>query len=180
MIGLPCARWATRLMTAVMSDNVFGTSLSGNFDNAAVVEDDFNEYDTDGGRLSALWNMSDEWSVLASIVTESTHSEGSWDTDPLLGDHKITRFYKENRDDDWYSAGLTLTGDLGFAELSVTATHFDRDIAYNWDNNSYAQQKDRFWGGGLYYEQYYAGNPYYYLYYNLPLYNANYIPRRHL
>ncbi|MFQ5609818.1 MAG: TonB-dependent receptor, partial [Woeseiaceae bacterium] len=157
-------------------DNVFGTSLAGNFDNAQVVEDDFNEYDTDGGRLSALWNISDRWSALASVITERTHSEGSWETDPFLGDHKITRFMKENRDDDWYSAGLTLGGDLGFATLSVTATHFDRDIAYNWDNNSYAQQKDRFFGGGLYYEQYYAGNPYYYLYYNLPLYNSEYIP----
>ena len=57
-------------------DNVFGASLSGNFDNAAVVEEDFNEYDTDGGRLAALWNMSEDWSVLASIITESTHSEG--------------------------------------------------------------------------------------------------------
>jgi outer membrane receptor protein involved in Fe transport len=157
-------------------DNVLGTSLSGNFDNAQLVEEDFNEYDTDGGRISALWNISDGWSALASVITERTHSEGSWETDPFLGDHKITRFMKESRDDEWYSAGLTLEGDLGFATLSMTATHFDRDIAYNWDNNSYAQAKDRWFGGGLYYEQYYAGNPYYYQYYNLPLYNADYIP----
>jgi len=156
-------------------DNVLGTSLSGNFDNANVVEDDFNEYDTDGGRIQALWNMSDKWSVLASLVTEQTHAEGSWDNDPFLGDHKITRFIKENRDDDWYSAGLTLNGDLGFAELSVTATHFDRDIAYNWDNNVYNQYKDRYWGGGLYYELYYAGDPNYVNYPNYALYNSDYL-----
>jgi outer membrane receptor protein involved in Fe transport len=157
-------------------DNVLGSSLSGNFDNASVVEEDFNEYETDGGRIAALWNMSDEWSLLASLVTEQTHAEGSWDTDPALGDHKITRFIKEDRDDDWYSAALTLKGDLGFAELSVTGTHLDRDIAYHWDNNSYAQQKDRYFGGGLYYELYYAGDPNYVNYYNLALYNADYIP----
>ncbi|MEE3236552.1 MAG: TonB-dependent receptor [Pseudomonadota bacterium] len=156
-------------------DNVYGTSLAGNFDNAQVVEDDFNEYDVNGARFSALWAVTDKWSALASVVTESTHAEGSWETDPYLGDHKITRFIKEDRDDDWYSAGLTVKGDLGFAELAVTATHFDREIAYNWDNNSYAQQKDRWFGGGLYNEQYYAGNPYYYQYYNMPLYNSDYL-----
>ena len=156
-------------------DNVLGSSLSGNFDNAAVVEDNFNEYEADGGRIAALWSMSDKWSVLASVVTEQTHAEGSWDTDPFLGDHKITRFIKEFRDDDWYSAALTLQGDLGFAELSVTATHFDRDIAYEWDNNTYAQQKDRYWGGGLYYELYYAGDPNYVNYPNYALYNSDYI-----
>ena len=157
-------------------DNILGTSLAGNFDNSSVVEDDFNEYETDGGRIAALWTPTDEWSLLASLIAENTHAEGSWETDPSLGDHKITRFVKEDRDDDWYSAALTLQGDLGFAELSITGTHFDRDIAYHWDNNSYAQQKDRYFGGGLYYELYYAGDPNYVNYYNLPLYNANYIP----
>jgi len=156
-------------------DNVLGSSLSGNFDNADVVEDDFNEYEADGGRIAALWNMGDKWSLLASLVTERTHSEGTWDTDPYLGDHKITRFVKEFRDDDWYSAGLTLNGDLGFAELSVSATHLDRDIAYLWDNNTYAHFKDRWWGGGLYYELYYAGNPDYAYYPNYPLYDSDYI-----
>jgi len=156
-------------------DNVLGSTLSGNFDNAAVVEKDFNEYDTDGGRIAALWNMGDKWSLLASLVAEQTHAEGSWDTDPFLGDHKITRFIKEDRDDDWYSGALTLQGDLGFAQFSVMASHFDRDITYNWDNNSYNHFKDRTYGGGLYWEQYYAGNPYYYDYSYLPLYNSEYI-----
>ena len=157
-------------------DNVLGSSLAGNFDNSAVVEEDFNEYDVDGGRIAALWNVTEDWSILASVVGEQTRSDGTWDTDPVLGDYKVTRFIKENRDDDWYSAALTLQGSLGFADLTMNVTTFDRDIAYNWDNNSYAQFKDRWYGGGLYYEQYYAGNPYYYLYYNLPLYNADYIP----
>jgi iron complex outermembrane receptor protein len=156
-------------------DNVLGSSLSGNFDNAAVAGDDQNEYDVDGGRIAALWNMSDKWSLLASLVTEQTHAEGSWETDPFLGDHKITRFITEDREDDWYSSALSLEGDLGFAQLSMTATHFDRDITYNWDNNSYNHFKDRTYGGGLYWEQYYAGNPYYYDYSYLPLYNSEYI-----
>ena len=156
-------------------DNVYGTTLSGNFDNADVVDDDYNEYELDGGRIAALWNINDKWDLLLSYITEDGRSEGSWETDPYLGDHKITRFVDEFREDDWYSAAFTLTGDLGFAELSVTATHFERDIAYVWDNNVYAQQKDRYFGGGLYYELYYANDPNYVNYYNLGLYDAEYI-----
>ena len=111
-------------MTVAMSITYSVPSLAGNFDNSAIVEDNFNEYDTDGGRVSALWNITENWSALASVIMERTHSEGSWDTDPFLGDHKITRFVKENRDDEWYSAGLTLEGDLGFATLSLTRNAF--------------------------------------------------------
>jgi iron complex outermembrane recepter protein len=155
-------------------DNVLGKTLKGNFDNANVVEKDFNEYEVFGGRISALWNISDNWSALFAVVGETTESEGSWDTDPYLGDHKITRFYDEWRDDDWYSAAMTLEGDLGFAALTATVTHFDRDIAYEWDNMAYAHSKDRYFGGGLYYEAYQAGDPYYYNYPNYGLYDAGY------
>ena len=131
-------------------DNVFGTSFSGSYDNASIVEDDFNTYDVKGGRLSLLWNISEDWSALLSHITENSELEGSWDTDPSLGDHKITRFIKEMRDDDWQSSALTLKGDLGFADLSATITDYDRDIVYEWDNHAYTQWKDAYYGYGLY------------------------------
>ena len=136
-------------------DNVFGASYSGNYDNAAVVEDDFNDFDVDGGRISVLWNMGENWSALFGYVFEDTAATGSWETDPFLGDHKITTFIKEFRDDDWYSASVTLKGDLGFADLSLTATQFDRDMAYEWDNMAYSQEKDYYRTYPLYNTDYY-------------------------
>ena len=131
-------------------DNIYGTSWSGSYDNADIVEDDFNTYDVTGGRISALWNISDKWSALLSYVNEESELEGSWDTDPALGDHKITRFTDEMRDDDWYSAALTIKGDLGFADLAATVTHYERDIVYLWDNHAYTQWRDAYYGYGLY------------------------------
>ena len=32
-----------------------------------------------------------------------------------------------------------LKGDLGFAELSLTASYFDRNVKYEWDNTNYSQ-----------------------------------------
>lgn len=155
-------------------DNVLGTSLQGNYDNADLVENDFNEYDVDGGRLHLQWDITDNWSALFTVMGEETTADGVWDTDAALGDYKVTRFEDETRTDDWYSASFTLKGDLGFADLTFSGAFFDRDIVYEYDNMTYTQWKDRWYGGGLYYEQYYAGNPYYYNYYNTALYNTNY------
>jgi iron complex outermembrane receptor protein len=155
-------------------DNVLGSSLKGNYDNADEVDDDFNEFKTDGGRLSVLWNISDDWSVLFNAVGENTNADGSWETDPELGDYKITRFVDESRDDDWWTVGLTLNGDLGFADLTLSASHFDRDIAYEWDNMAYSHYKDRWYGGGLWTELYNAGDPAYYYAYNFGLYDGEY------
>jgi outer membrane receptor protein involved in Fe transport len=139
-------------------DNIYGESYSGNYDNADVVEEDFNEYDVDGGRIAVLWNMGDDWSALFSLLTEQTELNGSWETDPSLGDHKIVRFIEEFRTDEWWSAGITLSGDMGFASLSATATKFDRDIVYAWDNQSYSQWHTAYYGFGLYDTEYHRSH----------------------
>ena len=136
-------------------DNVFGTSLSGNYDNADLVEKDHNEYDVTGGRLHLLWNLSENWSTLFSFTAENTEAPGAWDSDAGLDDYEVTRFFDEFRDDDWTSVSATLSGDLGFADLSVTATRFDRDIVYEYDNMTYSQAKDYNYG-------YYCNNSGYY------------------
>jgi outer membrane receptor protein involved in Fe transport len=136
-------------------DNVLGTSFSGNYDNSDLVEEDFNEYEVDGGRVHALWNVSDNWSALVTLMGENTTAEGVWDTDEFLGDYKVTRFENEIRTDDWFSASLTLDGDLGFADLSFTYAYFDRDIAYEYDNMTYQQSKDYYYAYSLYDTNYY-------------------------
>ena len=131
-------------------DNVFGTSFSGNYDNADRVENNFNEYDVDGGRVHVHWNLNDKWTALFSLVAENTSAVGVWDTDAGLGDFQVTRFQDEFRNDDWYSLSATLEGDLGFADLSFTVTQFERDIVYEYDNMTYSQSRDAYYGGLCY------------------------------
>ena len=40
-----------------------------------------------------------------------------------------------------------MKGDLGFAELSMTASYFDRSIKYEWDNANYSQWRSAYYGG---------------------------------
>ena len=130
-------------------DNLYGQSLSGNFDNADLVggvggvDKNQNEASIAGGRIAFLWEMADDWSGLLTVVGEQSKYDGHWDTDPSLGDHKITAFADDQSDSKWYSAAFNLTGDLGFAELSATVTHLERDISYLHDQNVYNQYKDR-------------------------------------
>lgn len=144
-------------------DNVFGTSFSGNYDNADFVKTDHNEYDVDGGRLQVKWNLTEDWSAMLSLVAENTEAIGAWDSDAALDDYQVTRFQDEIRTDDWTSTSLTLEGDVGFADLSLTFTKFDRDIVYQYDNMTYSQSKDYNYGYScvqygyycLYYGNYY-------------------------
>ncbi len=147
-------------------DNVLASTFAGpvaggpQFDttNAAVVEDNFNDYELTGGRISALWEITDDWSATLAIISESSTANGSWESDPSLGDFKVARFFDEFRDDEWTSYGLTINGDLGFAALTSNTSYFDRKIAYQWDNMYYEQWKDSYFG----------------YYYGFTLYNTQY------
>ena len=119
----------------------------GDHDNADVVEDNQNVYRTTGGRLAALWKINPEWESTLSVIASVQRGDGAWETDPALGDNKVTRFFDEWRDDDWYRSRLDAKGDLGFAELSMTASYFDRKIDYEWDNTNYSQWRTAYYGG---------------------------------
>ena len=122
-------------------DNVLGPTLMGDATNEDVAEDDQNIYRTEGGRLAGLWTISENWSLLTTGIYQRGDTSGTWETDPFLGDNKVTRFYDEWRDDEWYTAAATLKGDLGFAELSLTGSYFSRRVDYQWDNTNYAQNR---------------------------------------
>ncbi len=133
-------------------DNVYGTSMDGTHDNAALVEENFNVWEVVGGRFSALADVNEDWSVLLSAIAERSETNGAWETDPALGDEQITAFHDEFRVDDWTSWGLTIKGDLGFAELTSASAWVDRTVVYEWDNHMYDSYKE----AGANYCTYYA------------------------
>jgi iron complex outermembrane receptor protein len=133
-------------------DNVLGENLAGTADNADAVEKDWNVYESTGGRLGALWQINPQWQASLNYVSQYDDTNGDWLTDPAVGDYKIVSFYDEYRDDDWYQTSASIKGDLGFAELSLTASWFEREIEYQWDNTLYenwrtAQSRNEGWSG---------------------------------
>ncbi len=128
-------------------DNIVGPTLMGETTNANIAEDDQNIYRTTGGRLAGLWTINPDWDLLATAIFQRGDTMGTWETDPFLGENKVTRFYDEWRDDEWYTTAATLRGDLGFAELSLTTSYFNRKIDYIWDNTNYAQWRSYYYSG---------------------------------
>ena len=158
-------------------DNVLGETYrpSGwqglEFDdtNEKYLGEDVNTYELTGGRLSALWEVNDDWDIRLTAMGEDSTQKMGAESDPYYGEFAIAKFHDEFRDDKWDLTTLNITGDLGFAIFNSNTSYFDRTIVYEWQNMHYEQYKDSYWGNA---QCYYEGYGYYNCGY--PLYNSNY------
>lgn len=113
-----------------------GEQVLGSKTNAAFVEDDFNSADWSGARISAKWDVNEDWSLTGIYNYSDSTINGYSDFDPTRGDLKTTKFKEELWDDNWSNFQLTLDGDLGFATLTSSTSYFERDTAYQFDGTS--------------------------------------------
>jgi iron complex outermembrane receptor protein len=113
--------------------------------NDELVDNNINKRKLTGGRISVLWELSDDLSVGLSIISEDSHDDGTWSSDPALGDFKIIRFFDEYRDDQWTNYAFNIDADFGFATFKSVTSVFDRDIKYEWDRMAYHQFAAGYW-----------------------------------
>ncbi len=146
-------------------DNVFGhtpdTSAAGSvnypsewgtLDNSASVEKNWNDADVSGGRLSLLWDMSDNWSVNLTALSQTTKAGADDHYDPFVGDLQTVRFSDEWREDEYEMYSFMVTGDLGFAQLVASANYYNRDTVELYDITVYGH----YWGGIYCNDSYYT------------------------
>jgi outer membrane receptor protein involved in Fe transport len=136
--------WALRLVGFTARDGGFidiveGTSVPyGIYSNEDVVQDDFNEVQYTGGRISARWFMNDNWTMTAGIVYQKTEADGRSEHDPeFAGDLNLVRINPDFETDnqDWTQYALTFEGDLGFADFVSATSYFTRDWEYTQDTS---------------------------------------------
>lgn len=100
----------------------------GYIDNAETGERDINERDSDGGRLSALWRPSEDFSLKLSALYQDSQRRGSSDVDTALGSNPQQALLGGSgiydRTSEAYSA--TAIGNIGGVEL-VSATGYSVD-----------------------------------------------------
>lgn len=116
-----------------------GADLSAaTFESAnAVVESDANETLYVGGRLSAKWDINDQWSLLVSYHTQDIESDGVFFADPDLGDLEIQRYSPDSIDDTFNNYAWTLDGMIGELEVVYTGAFTDRDTEQVVDYTDY-------------------------------------------
>ncbi len=113
------------------------SGLGGTKTNAGFVEDDINKIEWSGGRAAAKWFLSDNWSATVSANFQKLEAGGFNDYDPGVGDLKTVKFADEFREDDWEQMSLVVEGDLGFAQLTVAGSYYDRETMYHHDTQTY-------------------------------------------
>lgn len=109
-------------------------------DNAAFVEEDFNEESTSGARAAFSIDLNDSWTATARVLHQSQETEGVWDHDPEdVGDLQVERYFEDSAEDEFTQFGLGLEGEIGGLGLAYAGSILDREVEYNNDYSEYAE-----------------------------------------
>ena len=107
--------------------------------NEVFVEDNFNDAVKEGYRAALRVDLNDNWQVDANFMGQDTETDGVWDHNPdKLGKYKVGRFYDDTTHDEWDRFSLSVTGDLGFADLTFTTSSLERDFEVLSDYSHYS------------------------------------------
>jgi iron complex outermembrane recepter protein len=115
--------------TLAMRVSGFSLRDPGYIDNAETGQRDVNNRDSDGGRLSALWRPSDNFSVKLSALVQESERNGTGEADITFGKEDFRQGFLRGtgnylRESEAYSA--TIVGNLGPVELT-SATGYSKD-----------------------------------------------------
>ena len=117
-------------------------------DNSHLVEDDFNDADDLGGRISLLYDINDDWSLNVGHLQQSLETDGVFAYDPNLdGKSSVNRFTMDSTEDEFGLSTLTINGRAGMLDLIYAVGYLDRDVEAYVDYSDYTN------GGG--YQTYY-------------------------
>ncbi len=127
-------------------DNVVGKALFTDETNEDVAKENFNTWQQNGVRVIGLWHVNQNWDAQITYLNQTAETNGDWKYDPAVGELDIVRFHNDIRTDDWWSTALTITGNLGFAELTLTSSHTEREVKYDFDTMVGDQLRTRAYG----------------------------------
>ncbi len=86
-----------------------------------------NETKYQGGRISALWDVNEDWSVNVSTMSQTLDADGVFFSDPDLGDMEIERFAEDKIDDEFTNTNWTIEGRIAALEVVYTGAYTDRE-----------------------------------------------------
>lgn len=105
--------------------------------NSALVEDDFNDTSYSGARLTALYEVNDDWRIKLAHARQSIEADGVFFDDPELDDYEIERFADDSIEDDFHNTAWTIEGRIGALEALYTGAYTDRTTEQTVDYTDY-------------------------------------------
>jgi iron complex outermembrane receptor protein len=125
-------------------------SVQGN--NFGLAGKDQNPTNYLGGRLSALYEINDDWNVLITESLQDMHAFGTDAEYPIGSDFQplkalqVTAFSPAYEKDQWENTAWTLNGKLGPLKAIYTGSYLDRHIKEQQDYSNYSRSVS-----GIYY-----------------------------
>lgn len=118
-----------------------GADLSGvtmiPADNAAYVENNFNDSSYKGFRVEGKAEIAPDWNVTVGYMKQWIDADGVFYDDPTLGDYKVGKYNKDRLDDNFDNVNWTLEGRLGALELVYTGAFTHRKAVQHIDYSEY-------------------------------------------
>ncbi|MBA6290747.1 TonB-dependent receptor [Colwellia sp. MB3u-70] len=110
--------------------------------NATLAKDDYNEATHRGMRVSALWQIDNDWDLLVQHTNQQLDTEGSFEYDPAIsseGDLNASTFSPTVGDDKVDLTQWTLNGMLGGLEVIYNGSFTNRTFQGNTDYTAYIE-----------------------------------------
>ncbi len=138
-------------------DNVHGTRTfptSGiTQDNADLVEDNYNDVDTYGGRLALGIDLDGNWTLKPTVMGQVQKTNGSFAQErstAVSGKLQTVQYNPEKSKDEWIQAALTIEGKIGNWDLVATGGILNRKDWTQSDYSDYSYFYDALFGSGAY------------------------------
>ena len=118
----------------------------GQYDNRALAKKDFNPVDYIGGRISAKWQINEDWDALVSESYQKLNTEGTFNTQPYsddfqkLGKLQTTVFSPSYNKDEFWNTAWTVNGKVGdFLKVVYTGAYMTRHLETQQDYSNYSR-----------------------------------------
>ncbi|TIX51404.1 TonB-dependent receptor [Alteraurantiacibacter aquimixticola] len=123
-------------------------------DNAALVEEDYNDVDTYGARVALGIELDDNWTIRPTVMGQVQKTDGSFAQErstAVNDDLQTVQYNPEYSEDKWLQAALTIEGRIGNWDLVATGGGLWREDEVASDYSDYAYFYDALAGYGAYF-----------------------------
>nr|WP_298929862.1 TonB-dependent receptor plug domain-containing protein [uncultured Erythrobacter sp.] len=109
-------------------------------DNSGIAQDNFNDTQYAGFRVTGLWEITPDWTVTVAHQRQSLESDGVFFADPELNgldDLEIERFEQDRLEDNFSNTSWTVEGRLAMLDVVYTGAYTDRESTQRADYTDY-------------------------------------------
>ncbi|MFC4294194.1 TonB-dependent receptor [Novosphingobium tardum] len=112
--------------------------------NSALVENDYNDVETYGGRAALKIDLDDSWTATPQLIYQHQVAHGGFLYDPRKGDLNVTDSLPSVNKDRWYQAALTIQGKISDWDLTYAGGYFSRKVNNRPDYSYYSVAYDSY------------------------------------